>query len=99
MASLVAQAAKDHSFNEVALRQSLSDIAQHSHASEENIGCILEEGWKQGAAQAMTDGIISRPEEERLRAFRTTSPWRAATRTPAPWPNWTGPVLTGSCWK
>ena len=30
----------------------------------------LEEGWKRGVAYAMTDGIISRQEEERLRAFR-----------------------------
>ena len=56
------QAATDHSFNEAALRQSLSIIAQRSHATEEDVERALEEGWKQGVAQAMTDGIISRDE-------------------------------------
>ena len=70
MVSLVAKAATDHSFNEAALRRSLSDIANRSHATGEDIDRALEEGWKQGVAQAMTDGIITRDEEERLRAFR-----------------------------
>ena len=30
----------------------------------------LEEGFRQGVAQAMSDGIITRDEEKRLRAFR-----------------------------
>ena len=70
MVFLVAQAATDHSFNETALRQSLSDVAKHSHATEENVERALKEGWKLGVAQAMSDGIITRDEEERLRAFR-----------------------------
>ena len=41
-----------------------------SHATGEDIERALEEGWKQGVAQAMTDGMITRDEEERLRAFR-----------------------------
>ena len=39
----------------------------------------------------MADGIITRDEEERLRASGTASPWRTAARTRARWPNWTGP--------
>ena len=70
MVSLVTRAATDHSFNEAALRQSLSDIANRSYGTNEEIERALEEGWKQGVAQAMTDSIISREEEERLRAFR-----------------------------
>ena len=70
MVSLVTQAAADHSFNETALRQSLSAIAQRPRATDEDIECALEEGWKQGVASAMADGMITRDEEERLRAFR-----------------------------
>ena len=70
MVSLVTQAATTHSFNEADLRQSLSAIAQRSRATDEDIDRALEEGWKQGVANAMSDGIISREEEERLRAFR-----------------------------
>ena len=70
MVSLAAEAATTHSFNEAALRQSLTAIAQRSHATDEDIERALEEGWKQGVSHAMSDGIISRKEEERLRAFR-----------------------------
>ena len=70
MVSQATQAATTHSFNEAILRQSLSAIAQRSHATGEDIERALEEGWKQGVANAMSDGIISREEEERLRAFR-----------------------------
>ena len=45
-------------------------IAQRSHANSEDVERALEEGWKQGVAHAMADGILSREEEERLRDFR-----------------------------
>ena len=70
MVSLVAQAAADHSFNETALRQTLQAIAQRSRATDEDIEHALEEGWKQRVASALSDGIITRDEEERLRTFR-----------------------------
>ena len=70
MVSLVTQAAADHSFNETALRQTLQAIANRSRATGEDIDRALEEGFQQGVAQAMADGIITRDEEERLRAFR-----------------------------
>ena len=70
MVSLVTKAATDHSFNETALRQSLSAIANRSRATDEDTERSLEEGFAQGVAQAMADGIITRDEEERLRAFR-----------------------------
>ena len=73
MVSLVTQATADHSFNETALRQSLSAIANRSRATGEDIERSLEEGFAQGVAQAMADGIITRDEEERLRAFRDRS--------------------------
>ena len=66
----MAQASTDHSFNEAVLRQSLSAIAQRSRSTDEDIERALEEGFAQGVAQAMADGIITRDEEVRLRAFR-----------------------------
>ena len=44
MVQLATQAATTHSFNEAALRQSLSAIAQRSHATGEDIERALEEG-------------------------------------------------------
>ena len=43
---------------------------QHSRAAEQDIDRALEEGFRQGVAQAMSDGILTRQEEERLRTFR-----------------------------
>ena len=70
MVSLVTQAASAHTFNEAALRQTLQAIANRSRAIGEDIDRALEEGFRQGVAQAMADGILTRDEEERLRAFR-----------------------------
>ena len=70
MTQLAAQAAAVHTFNEAAPRQTLHAIAQRSRATGEDIERALEEGWKQGVAHAIADGIISRQEEEQLRAFR-----------------------------
>ena len=70
MTQLAAQAAAAHSFNEATLRQTLGAIARRSRATGEDIDRALEEGFRQGVAQAMSDGIITREEEERLRAFR-----------------------------
>ena len=92
----MAQAAMGPSFNEAVLRQSPSAIANRSYATDEDIERALEEGFRQGVAQAMSDGIITRDEEERLRAFRDRLALRTAPRTRAHWPNWTGPGRTGS---
>ena len=70
MVQLTAQAAITHTFNEDALRQTLSAIAQRSRATGEDIDRALDDGFRQGVAQAMSDGILTRQEEERLRAFR-----------------------------
>ena len=70
MVQLAAQAASAHTFNEAALRQTLGAIANRSRATTEDIDRALEEGFRQGVAQAMADGILTRDEEERLRAFR-----------------------------
>ena len=70
MVQLAAQAASAHTFNEAALRQTLRAIANRSRATGEDIERGLEEGFRQGVSQAMSDGIITRDEEERFRAFR-----------------------------
>ena len=59
-----------HTFNQAALRQTLQAIANRSRAAGEDIDRALEEGFRQSVAQAMADGILTRDEEERLRAFR-----------------------------
>ena len=70
MIQLAAQAASAHTFNEAALRQTLQAIAQRSRATDEDIEHALEEGFRQGVAQAMSDGILTRDEETNLRDFR-----------------------------
>ena len=65
MVQLAAQAAGNHTFNEAALRHTLGTIAQRSRATGEDIDRALEEG----VTQAMSDGILTRQEEERLRTF------------------------------
>ena len=52
------------------LGQTLQAIANRSRATDEDIERSLEEGFRQGVAHAMSDGILTRDEEERLRAFR-----------------------------
>ena len=70
MVQLAAQAASAYTFNEAALGQTLQAIANRSRATDEDIERSLEEGFRQGVAHAMSDGILTRDEEERLRAFR-----------------------------
>ena len=70
MTQLAAQAASAHTFNEAALRQTIRAIAQRCYATSQDINHALEEVFARGIAQAMTDGIITREEEEHLRAFR-----------------------------
>ena len=70
MTQLAAQAAGTVEFNETALRSTLQAIAQRSRATEQDIDRALEEGFQQGVTQAMSDGILTRQEEEQLRTFR-----------------------------
>ena len=70
MIQLAPQAAGAHTFNEAVSRQTLGAIAQRSRATEQDIDRALEEGFQQGVTQAMSDGILTRQEEEQLRTFR-----------------------------
>ena len=75
MVQLAAQAAGAHTFNEAALRQTLEIIAQRSRATGEDIDRALEEGFRQGVAQAMSDSILTRDEVDRPQTFRTDDGW------------------------
>ena len=70
MVNLATEAARDHSFNEKDLRLTLVGIARRSHGDGNTVNQALEEGWKQGVAHSMADGILTQDEESRLREFR-----------------------------
>ena len=70
MVHLAAQAAASPKFDEKSLRLSLAEIARRSYGDDDTINQALEAGWKQGVSHAMADGIVSQPEEARLREFR-----------------------------
>ena len=70
MVHLAAQAAASPQFDEKSLRLSLAEIASRSYGDDDTINQALEAGWKQGVSHAMADGIVSQPEEARLREFR-----------------------------
>ena len=82
MVALAAQAAGTPTFNEQTLRQSMSTIAQRARLGDNAVEQALEQGWKQGVAHAMSDGIISRQEEEQLRAFRDSLALEDTTADP-----------------
>ena len=70
MVELAADAARSHNFDEKSLRLSLAEIARNSYGDGNTVNQALEEGWKQGIAHAMADGIITQAEETKLREFR-----------------------------
>ena len=74
LTQLAAQAAAAHTFNETALRQTLGAIAQRSRATGQDIDRALEEEFRQGVAQAMSDGILTRQRRNASAPSGTTSP-------------------------
>ena len=70
MAAITAEAARTHSFDEKNLRLTLTDISHQSYGDDATVNQALEEGWKQGVAHSMADGIMSQIEETKLREFR-----------------------------
>jgi len=70
MVDIAAEAARTHNFHEKELRLSLAEIAKRSHGDGNTVNQALEEGWKQGVAHSMADGIMTQAEESRLREFR-----------------------------
>ena len=57
-------------FSETAPRQSLAAIAQCTRLPDSAVDQAHEAGWNRDVDHGMADGIITRDEEERLRAFR-----------------------------
>ena len=82
MVALAAQAAGTPNFSEQTLRQSMATIAQRARLGDHTVDQALEQGWKQGVAHAMSDGIISRQEEEQMRAFRDSLALEDTTADP-----------------
>ena len=70
MANVAAVAATGSDFNEAALRNSLADIAEQSFASEDDINRAIAKGWSLSVHYAISDSVLTREEEDRLRRFR-----------------------------
>ena len=70
MVAIATEAARTHSFDEKTLRLTLAEIAVRSYGDGATVNQASEEGWKQGIAHAMADGILTQDEESRLREFR-----------------------------
>ena len=70
MVNLAADAARSHTFDEKSLRLALAEVARRSYGDGATVNQALEEGWKQGLAHCMADGIMTQAEESRLREFR-----------------------------
>ena len=70
MVAVAADAARTHVFDEKTLRLTLAGIAGRSYGDGTTVNEALEEGWKQGVAHSMADGILTQQEETLLREFR-----------------------------
>ena len=70
MVDKAAKAATSSDFNEAALRSSLAGIASQSFASNEDIDVAIARGWARSVKDAISDGILTRDEEDGLREFR-----------------------------
>ena len=70
MVELAADVAVPHTFDEKLLRLYLAEITKRSFEDGNTVNQALEEGWKQGVAHAMADGIVTQSEKSRLREFR-----------------------------
>ena len=84
MVNLAADAARTHKFDEKTLRLTLAEIARRSHGDGATANQALLEGWKQGVAHAIADGIISPDEEDRLKEFENQMALMTVLRIQAP---------------
>ena len=69
MVDLAAEAATRDDFSEAVLRKSLAGIANQSYASDD-IDTAIARGWARSVQDAISDGILTRDEEDGLRDFR-----------------------------
>ena len=70
MVAIATEAVRTHNFDEKTLRLTLAEIASRSYGDGATVNEALEEGWKQGVAHSMADGILTQQEETLLREFR-----------------------------
>ena len=70
MVDMSAESATGIDFNEASLRKSLAGIAKQSYASNEDIDVAIARGWARSVHDAISDGILTRDEEDGLRDFR-----------------------------
>ena len=70
MTNLAAEAVRTHSFDGKSLQITLAEVVLRSYGNGATINRTLEEGWKQGMAPSMGDGIPTQQEESRLWEFR-----------------------------
>ena len=70
MVAVAAEAAEDPRFSHTQLRMQLLDIAGWSFYDGEGINAAIAEGWHRAIRESLSDGILSRQEESRLREFR-----------------------------
>ena len=57
MVAIATEAARTHLFDEKTFRLTLAEIAGRSYGDGDTVNEALEEGWKQGVAGAMADGM------------------------------------------
>ena len=70
MVEMVVDAAGRPDFNERSLVDNLSVIADRSYVDQDGIRAAMAEGWRQAVREGLSDGILTRGEEARLREFR-----------------------------
>ena len=70
MTQIAAQAAGSPEFNETVLRSTLRAIATRAGVTEDEVSSAISAGWIQGVNHALSDGILTRDEEDHLRNFR-----------------------------
>ena len=98
MVSLATDTTRTHQFDEKTLRLTLAEIARRSYGDGAIVNEALEEGWKQGVAHSMADGILTQAEETLLREFRDRLALDLPEPTGRPMRSWRRRTGTGSCW-
>ena len=70
MTALAEAAASTGAFDANALRQQLAAVAERAFAGEDHITAAIERGWERAVAESLSDGVLTREEEARLRDYR-----------------------------
>ncbi len=67
---LAARAARRDAFRESALLSDAREIASRSFMSELDLRAAIAAGWREAVKESLSDGVLGKDEEARLRAFR-----------------------------